>query len=78
MENFDVQLYSLAEQLDRIEEKIDNRLNKTWLSITDVIKTTGLSRSTINRAIALGELKSVKNKGKRMMRKEWVDKWLVG
>jgi predicted DNA-binding transcriptional regulator AlpA len=78
MENFDVQLYSLAEQLDRIEEKIDNRLNKTWLSITDVIKTTGLSRSTINRAIALGDLKSVKNKGKRMMRKSWIDRWITG
>jgi len=70
--------YIFKEQLDRIEKKIDNRLNKTWLSITDVIKTTGLSRSTINRAIALGELKSVKNKGKRMMRKEWIDRWITG
>ena len=78
MNQFDIQLYSIAEQLDRIENKIDNRLNKTWLSITDVIKTTGLSRSTINRAIALGELKSVKNKGKRMMRKEWIDRWITG
>jgi len=78
MENLNLQLYSLSEQLNRIEEKIDNRLNKTWLSITDVIKTTGLSRSTINRAIALGELKSVKNKGKRMMRKSWIDRWITG
>ena len=78
MNQYDIQLYSIAEQLDRIENKIDNRLNKTWLSITDVIKTTGLSRSTINRAIALGELKSVKNKGKRMMRKEWIDRWITG
>ena len=78
MNQYDIQLYSIAEQLDRIENKIDNRLNKTWLSITDVIKTTGLSRSTINRAIALGELKSVKNKGKRMMRKSWIDRWITG
>lgn len=78
MNQYDIQLYSIAEQLDRIEKKIDNRLNKTWLSITDVIKTTGLSRSTINRAIALGELKSVKNKGKRMMRKSWIDRWITG
>jgi len=78
MNQYDIQLYSIAEQLDRIEKKIDNRFNKTWLSITDVIKTTGLSRSTINRAIALGELKSVKNKGKRMMRKSWIDRWITG
>ena len=78
MNQYNIQLYSIAEQLNRIEEKIDNRLNKTWLSITDVIKTAGLSRSTINRAIALGELKSVKNKGKRMMRKSWIDRWITG
>ena len=78
MDDIDIFVYNVAEQLNRIEEKIDNRLNKTWLSITDVIKTTGLSRSTINRAIALGELKSVKNKGKRMMRKEWIDRWITG
>jgi len=69
---------TIQEQLDRIEKKIDNRLNKTWLSITDVIQYTGYSRSTINRYISSGELKTVKNNGKRMMRKEWVDKWITG
>jgi excisionase family DNA binding protein len=78
MDQYDIQLYSISEQLNRIEEKIDNRINKTWLSITDVIKTTGLSRSTINRYIANGELKSVKNYGKRMFRMSWVDRWLNG
>ena len=78
MDQFDIQLYAIAEQLDRIEKKIDDRLNKTWLSISDVIQTTGNSRSTINRAIALGELKSVKNKGKRMIKKKWVNRWIQG
>ena len=78
MDQFDIQLYAIAEQLDRIEKKIDNRLNKTWLSISDVTQRTGNSRSSIFRAIALGELKSVKNKGKRMMRKEWIDRWITG
>jgi len=76
MEN--VLYHNLIEQLDRIESKIDNRLNKTWLSISDVTQTTGNSRSSLFRAIALGELKSVKNKGKRMMRKEWIDRWITG
>ena len=78
MDQFDIQLYTIAEQLDRIEKKIDDRLNKTWLSISDVIQRTGNSRSTINRAIALGELKSVKNKGKRMIKKKWVNRWIQG
>jgi excisionase family DNA binding protein len=74
----DIQLNSIVEQLDRIEQKIDKRLNKTWLSVSDVIQTTGYSRSTICRAITFGELQSVKNRGKRMFRKEWVDRWIVG
>ena len=78
MDDIDIFVYSVAEQLNRIEEKIDNRINKTWLSITDVIKTTGLSRSTIYRGISLGQLKTVKNGGKRMTKKNWVDTWLGG
>jgi len=74
----DIIIHNLQEQLDRIEKKIDNRVLKNWLSISDVIYTTGYSKSTINRAIKRGELKSVKNSGKRMFRKEWVDKWISG
>ena len=74
----DIIIHNLQEQLDRIESKIDARVLKNWLSITDVIQATGYSKSTINRAIKMGELKSVKNSGKRMFRKEWVDKWISG
>jgi len=74
----DIIIHNLQEQLDRIESKIDARVLKNWLSITDVIQSTGYSKSTINRAIKNGELKSVKNGGKRMFRKEWVDRWISG
>ena len=70
--------HNLVERLDRIENKLDNRVLKNWLSISDVVYTTGYSKSTINRAIKRGELKSVKNGGKRMFRKEWVDRWISG
>ena len=76
MEN--VLYHNLIERLDRIESKIDNRVLKNWLSINDVIQTTGNSKSTISRAIKKGELKSVKNGGKRMFRKSWVDIWISG
>jgi len=70
--------HNLVERLDRIENKLDNRVLKNWLSISDVVYTTGYSKSTINRAIKRGELKSVKNGGKRMFRKEWIDRWISG
>ena len=74
----DILYHNLIEQLDRIESKIDNRVLKNWLSINDVVQTVGNSKSTINRAIKRGELKSVKNGGKRMFRKEWIDRWISG
>ena len=74
----DILYHNLVEQLNRIESKIDTRVLKNWLSINDVIQSTGYSKSTINRAIKRGELKSVKNGGKRMFRKEWVDRWISG
>jgi len=74
----DIVIHNLQEQLDRIEKKLDNRVQKNWLSISDLVVSTGFSRSTINRAIALGELKSVKTGGKRMFKREWVDRWISG
>ena len=71
-------LDTTKEQLDRIEKKLDNPLNQVWFSISDVTRLTGLSRSTINRYISNGQLKTVKSGGKRMMRKEWVDTWIMG
>ena len=47
----DIEVHNLREQLDRIETKLDNRLNKIWLSTSDVKRETGLSTSTIGRAI---------------------------
>lgn len=78
MVDIDIFVHNVAEQLNRIEEKIDNRLNKDWLSVADVMKSTGLSRSTIQRGFSLGQLQSVKNGGKRMMKKGWVERWLKG
>jgi len=74
----DIFIHNLQEQLDRIEEKIDNRVQKNWLSINDVMTSTGFSRSTLNRAIKLQQLQSVKTGGKRMFRQEWIDQWIKG
>ena len=73
-----IELNNVIERLDRIESKIDRKVDMYWLSLSDVSRVTSLSRSTIQRAIAKGELKTVLHGGKRMVRKEWLDKWILG
>ena len=73
--NYDIE--NILQKLNRIEEKIDRKVNKYWMSITEVSQVSSLSRSTINRAIKKGELKTVLHGGKRMVKKEWLDRWIM-
>ena len=74
----DYQLYNISEKLDRIADLMKNRKDKTWYSVSDVVKYSGISRSTLSRALKSGALKSVKNGGKLMFRREWIDSWGQG
>jgi len=47
-----------------------------WLALKDVCEYTGLSSSTIHRAIQKGELKVSKKTGKNLFKKEWIDNFL--
>ena len=78
MENLDAQLYSLAEQLDRIEEKIDGKHPVQFLDIKQVSKLSTLSMSTIRRAVSLGGLKYSRKLGKLLFKQSDVLKWLDG
>jgi len=78
MENLDVQLYSLAEQLDSIEKKLDGKYSNKFLDMKQVVQYSSTSASTIRRAIAKGELKCSKKLGKLLFKVEWVDRWLNG
>ena len=73
--NYDIE--NILQKLNKIEEKIDRKVNKYWMSIAEVSQVSSLSRSTINRAIKKGELKTVLHGGKRMIKKEWLDKWIM-
>tara|TARA_B100000405_G_C16633781_1_gene392370 strand:- start:653 stop:916 length:264 start_codon:yes stop_codon:yes gene_type:complete len=68
----------IDEKLKDISDKIDKKIKSTWLSVKEVMIVTGLSRSTINRAIQKGELVSVMKGGKRMIKRDWIDKWIQG
>jgi len=78
MENLDVQLYSLAEQLDRIEKKLDGKYSNNFLDMKQVVQFSSNSASSIRRAVASGQLKVSKVTGKLLFKKEWVDRWLNG
>ena len=53
-----------------------NNIFDKWLAIKDVCEYTGLSSSTLHRAIQKGELKVSKKTGKNLFKKEWIDKFL--
>jgi hypothetical protein len=78
MENLDVQLYSLAEQLDRIEKKLDGKYSNKFLDMKQVVQYSSTSASSIRRALVRGELKCSKKLGKLLFKVEWIDKWLGG
>ena len=78
MENLDVKLYSLAEQLDRIEKKLDGKYSNKFLDMKQVVQYSSTSASTIRRAIVRGELKCSKKLGKLLFKVESVDNWLGG
>ena len=73
-----IELQPIREQLERIEKKIDGNIKKDWLTTVNVVSETGLSLSTVNRAIKSGQLKVSRNTGKNMFRREWVYRWLNG
>ena len=50
--------------------------NKKWLSIKDTIEYSGLSDSTIRRAIQSGQLRASKVVGKWLIKSEWLEGYL--
>ena len=47
-----------------------------WLSIKDCVSISGLSESSIRRAISRGEL-SANKKGRWLIKSEWLEKYLT-
>ena len=72
------ELIPIREQLERIEKKLDGSFKNQFLSINEVSKLASLSRSTIRRAVARGELKCSRTSGKILFQESDVRKWLNG
>ena len=72
------ELIPIREQLERIEKKLDGSFKNQFLSINEVSKLASLSRSTIRRAVARGELKCRRKLGKLLFTESDVRKWING
>lgn len=68
--------YTIIEKLNEIKSLLKNKVSGRWLTTAEVCKHSGLSESTIHRAIHKGELKVSKKTGKNLFRISWVDRWL--
>ena len=67
--------------LNRILKEIENIKsisNDKWLTIKQTVRYTGLSDSTIRRAIRKGILKAGNRGGKLLFKKTNIDRWLQG
>ena len=64
-----------ANVVNQIKSLIEDSIPK-WLSVKDAVRISGLSESSIRRAISSGRLKANK-KGKWIMKSEWLEKYLT-
>ena len=56
-------------------KKLVQDSNSRWLSIKDAVRISGLSESSIRRAISTGALKANK-KGRWLIKSEWLERYL--
>ena len=63
--------------LNEIKTLIKTNVPQKWLSIKDCVKYSGLSESTIRRAMQSGQLKANKVGGKWLIRNQWLQSYLT-
>ena len=61
--------------LEEIKKLVEHYIPK-WMSIKDCVDISGLSESSIRRAIKMGELKANK-KGRWLIKASWLEKYLT-
>ena len=63
--------------LNEIKKLIQDSNTPQWLSIKDCVRVSGLSESTIRRAIQAGTLKANKVGGKWLIKSSWLERHLT-
>lgn len=68
----------IIKKLDEIKQLLNKQIPDKWLTMIELKEYTGLSESTIRRAIQRGVLKVSNKTGKNLFKISWVDRWLDG
>ena len=63
--------------LNEIKKLIQDSNTPQWLSIKDCVRVSGLSESSIRRAIQAGTLKANKVGGKWLVKEIWLESYLT-
>lgn len=70
--------YQILDRLKRIELFIENNNQPKWLDLNTAVNYSGISKSTILKALRTGKLTGAKTIGKWMFKTEWLDNYLEG
>ena len=70
--------HAIIERLDEIKHIVKSEVSSRWLNMKEVCDYSGLSNSTIRRAINKGVLKASHSTGKLLFKMSDVDRWLNG
>ena len=62
--------------LNEIKKLVKESSTPRWLSIKEEVEVSGLSESSIRRAISRGEL-SANKKGRWLIKSEWLERYLT-
>lgn len=68
----------IIRKLDEIKQLLNKQIPDKWLSMLELKDYTGLSESTIRRAIQKGVLKCSRSTGKLLFKRMAIDNWLEG
>ena len=70
--------HAIIERLDEIKHIVKSEVSNRWLNMKEVCDYSGLSSSTIRRAVHKGVLKVSTGTGKLLFKVSDVDRWLNG
>ena len=68
----------MKDVLDELRDIVQEKSSNVWMDISETVKYSSVSESTIRRAVRKGELKVSKATGKLLFKIEWIDRWLCG
>lgn len=71
---FKFEIKEKISNMERILQRLNNSSN--WISMNEAATYSGLSKSTLRRAVQVGSLKCSRKSGKLLFKRDEIDRWL--